>query len=109
MPCVLPKTRIADLNNGQLRLLLRFCEMKAPALTNKTVLDAYKKLLKKATAETDKRHEEEARQPNSLLIEPRVMIPAHIAKADISCSAIMSTNLCIVRRNIEQTTADVGL
>lgn len=53
------KYRITQLNAGQLRLLVSFVENKVPGLTNKTVLDAYTKLLRKATAETDKRHEEE--------------------------------------------------
>ena len=52
-------TRISELNSGQLRLLVRFCETKVPGLTNKTVVDAYTKLLRTATVETDKRHEEE--------------------------------------------------
>lgn len=49
------------MNAGQLRLLVSFVENKVPGLTNKTVLDAYTKLLRKATAETEKRHEEEVR------------------------------------------------
>lgn len=53
------KYRISQLNAGQLRLLVSFVENKVPGLTNKTVLNAYSKLLRKATAETDKRHEEE--------------------------------------------------
>lgn len=52
-------SRISQLNAGQLKLLVSFVESKVPGLTNKTVLDAYTKLLQKATAETDKRHEEE--------------------------------------------------
>lgn len=56
---VIRKYRITQLNAGQLRLLVSFVENKVPGLTNKTVLDAYTKLLRKATAETDKRHEEE--------------------------------------------------
>lgn len=51
--------RISQLNAGQLKLLVSFVENKVPGLTNKTVLDAYTKLLRKATVETDKRHEEE--------------------------------------------------
>eukprot|EP00903_Cladosiphon_okamuranus_P008013 g7730.t1 len=53
--------RISQLNAGQLRLLLSFVENKLHGLTNKTVLDAYTKLLQKATAEANKRHEEEVR------------------------------------------------
>ncbi|CAM9344922.1 unnamed protein product [Ectocarpus fasciculatus] len=51
--------RISQLNAGQLRLLISYVEKKVPALTNPTVLDAYTKLLRKATAEREKRHEEE--------------------------------------------------
>lgn len=53
------QNRISQLNAGQLRLLVRFVENKVPGLTNKTVLDSYTKLLRKATVETEKRHEEE--------------------------------------------------
>ncbi|CAB1120370.1 unnamed protein product [Ectocarpus sp. CCAP 1310/34] len=51
--------RISQLNAGQLRLLISFVENKVPGLTNPTVLDAYTKLLRKATVEREKRHEEE--------------------------------------------------
>ncbi|CBJ48718.1 hypothetical protein Esi_0046_0109 [Ectocarpus siliculosus] len=51
--------RISQLNAGQLRLLVSYVEKKVPGLTNPTVLDAYTKLLRKATAEREKRHEEE--------------------------------------------------
>ncbi|CAM9367204.1 unnamed protein product [Ectocarpus sp. 4 AP-2014] len=51
--------RISQLNAGQLRLLISFVEKKVPGLTNPTVLDAYTKLLGKATVERAKRHEEE--------------------------------------------------
>ncbi|CAM9366534.1 unnamed protein product, partial [Pylaiella littoralis] len=53
--------RISQLNAGQLRLLVRFTESKVTGLTNKTVLDSYTKLLRKANVETMKRHEEEVR------------------------------------------------
>lgn len=56
---VSPQTRISELNAGQLRLLVNYCETKVPSLANKTILDAYTKLLRKAIVETDKRHEEE--------------------------------------------------
>lgn len=61
--------RIGDLNTGQLRLLVKYCETKIPSLNNKTILDAYGKLLNKATAEADRRHEEEVRL--SFLINAR--------------------------------------
>ncbi|CAN0103190.1 unnamed protein product [Ectocarpus sp. 12 AP-2014] len=51
--------RISQLNAGQLRLLISFVEKKVAGLTNPTVLDAYTKLLRKATVEREKRHEEE--------------------------------------------------
>lgn len=51
--------RIAELNHGQLRLLVKFCETKVNSLRNATVLDAYRKLLKKAVVENEKRLEEE--------------------------------------------------
>lgn len=60
--CCRAGTRISELNTGQLRLLVRFCEMKVPGLTNKTVVGAYTKLLRTATVETDKRYEEEVHE-----------------------------------------------
>lgn len=59
--------RISQLNAGQLRLLVEYVQNKVPSLTNKTILDAHRKLLRKAAVETEKRHEEEVRHTGACL------------------------------------------
>ncbi|CAM9818621.1 unnamed protein product, partial [Discosporangium mesarthrocarpum] len=73
--------RIHELNNGQLKLLLNYCESKTSGLTNKTVADAYEKLLKKATLERDRRHEEELREEQEKLRELKAAHAGVNAKA----------------------------
>lgn len=63
---------------------MSFVENKVPGLTNKTVLDAYTKLLRKATAETDKRYEEEVGGLPCEMAHPRMVASMHISRSPVN-------------------------
>ncbi|CAM9752349.1 unnamed protein product, partial [Choristocarpus tenellus] len=87
--------RIQELNSGQLKLLVRFCKRKIPGLTNKTIVDAYSKLLKKATVETERRHEDEVREERDRLRQLKAAHAGVNAKAWDTSHAELDRELAI--------------